>query len=105
MARAGTIPCVGGGAAPVVLRPFTARPRSAHYGWEKRVRCADLLLCRVWGGAGLVTFRQNICFWRPRHAGSAPKSGEGSVMAQRLSVAGREELERRREFAVGAAVS
>jgi hypothetical protein len=33
------------------------------------------------------------------------KSGEGSVMARRLSVAGREELERRREFAVGAAVS
>src|SRR4029450_2968214 len=62
MARAGTIPCVGGGAAPVVLRAFTARPRSAHYGWEKRVRGAGLLLCRVWGGAGRVILRQTFVF-------------------------------------------
>jgi hypothetical protein len=38
------------------------------------------------GRCGTCYFRPNICSWRPRHAGSVTKPGEGSVMARRLSV-------------------
>jgi hypothetical protein len=86
---------LGIGAAPVV-RPFTARPRSSHYGWENGPVCRSACWSCL-GRCGACYFRPKICFWRPRHAGSVPKAGEGCVMAERLSVEARAELERRCE--------
>jgi len=59
------------------LRPFAARPRSAH--WMGDRRCTKLLLSRL-PGARLVTLGQTFVSWRPRHAGSVHKPGEGSVI-------------------------
>jgi hypothetical protein len=50
------------------------------------------------GGAGLVIVGQTFVFGGQGMQAACPNLGRVSVMARRLSVAGREELERRREF-------